>query len=107
MAKSADVVQAIKDAQAAGWTLQRSATGYLVTSPASEVDHVTPANIPDRWWSGKTYRKFFQLQVAFAADGKVIYVGTRIARAPWVDVAESRVSLTRAIEFLRTDHGAE
>lgn len=107
MATSAQVVEAIKAAQANGWTVARTAFGYRVTSPASDVDHPTPEDIPERWWPGKTYRKIFYLSVSVDDQGRISYAETRVSHGPWVSAKDSKVSLTRAIEFLRADHGAE
>ncbi|MBO3744888.1 hypothetical protein J5X84_02330 [Streptosporangiaceae bacterium NEAU-GS5] len=105
MAKSADVLNAIDEARAAGWTVHARGHGmYLLSSPACEVDHPTPDYVPDRWWGAETYRKLFQLSIAIDGDGRVFYTAIRISTAPWVGAQEVRVSLTKAIEFLRTDH---
>lgn len=107
MATSAQVIEAIKEARAAGWTVRSTGFGYRVTSPASNVDHPTPDDIPSRWWPGKTYRKLFVLVVNFNDRGRVTYAQTSVSPCPWVESRDAKVTFTKAIEFLRTDHGAE
>lgn len=100
MATQAQLIEEIKSAQARGWKIMRTALGYLITDPASEVEHATPADWPKRWWGSPTYRKLFQLSVTVHGD-KIILVQTRVSTAPGGGCSESKVSLTKAIEFLR------
>lgn len=105
MAKSADLIKAIEDARGLGWRVHHMPTGSLITSPASDVDHQTPEHIPDRWWPGSTYRKLFQLKVLIDQSGRVLYVAKRVSPAPWVRTTETRLTIAKAIDFLRADHG--
>lgn len=103
MATSAQVITAVREAQANGWKVASTGFGYRITSPASEIELPTPDYVTERMWPGQTYHALFQLVINVSGD-RVTFAQTRVSYGPWVGVQESTVSLTKAIEFLRTDH---
>lgn len=63
----------------------------------TERDIPTPQYARDaRWWEPATYDRHVFVKVVPGRSKWAVFV--RVAKAPWVDVSESEVTLTRALE---------
>ncbi|MFD8316132.1 hypothetical protein [Kitasatospora purpeofusca] len=96
MATQAQLIQAVKDAQASGWTVTRTSSGYRATRTS---EHPTPETIPEAWWGAPTYTDIRHLSIV-VIGAKVTAAFTQHRRYPWVGAHEVKASFKAAIAFL-------
>jgi len=104
MATQKQLRSAIAAARERGWY---TTSGTTLGAPSNAVELDTPENIPDRWWSGKTYTRHRAVSFLVAENHKgeprISAVFAREHAAPWVDARDRRVSFREAIAILESE----
>lgn len=102
MATKDQFIDAVIDAKRRGWTAIRTPSGYVLNAPSNTVEIPTPDSIPANWWGAPTYTRLRQMSFAIIG-GKVSGPFIRETATPWVEGHDIKVSLVKAIDFLKSE----
>lgn len=102
MATKDQFIDAVIDAKRRGWAAIRTSSGYVLNAPSNTVEIPTPDSTPANWWPAPTYNRLRQLSFALI-EGKISGPFVRETATPWVQGRDIKVSLVKAIDFLKTE----